>query len=305
MIYDLLYRESLTRAKAAAWVFSDLQQRDPEKARECFELSLADFTDMGKPAGIIWYLGDAVEGRDLPRLREMAAMQEEGFERLGLPVCLALGNHDLEMMFAKDRPPLELPFYEAVRRHKDWHCTEKVTDWYYKIPFADHTVYFLNDHVSPEREWIHFQGVVRGDYPYFDRADALRREIAAEKTPVITASHYSFAGGNRASEMQSRLLPLPANVRLHLYGHAHIGDYKWAKENACRRISWIDWHDIPQINVSSFEHIRGRTCRSVFLHIYGDNTYGVFFRDHDRRVFTEAYFPANDRYLSLDQLKRG
>ena len=81
MIYDLLYRESFARKKAAAWIFSDLQQRDPELSRECFELCMADFAEMGFPADVIWYLGDAVEGRDLPRLREMAKMQEEGLEK--------------------------------------------------------------------------------------------------------------------------------------------------------------------------------------------------------------------------------
>ena len=53
----------------------------------------------------------------------------------------------------------------------------------------------------------------------------------------------AFCGGNRASEHLSTLLPLPHQVKIHFYGHAHIGDYAWAKENAYRRISCVDWHE--------------------------------------------------------------
>ena len=56
----------------------------------------------------------------------------------------------------------------------------------------------------------------------------------------------------------------------------------------------MDWHDVPQIDVSSFENIRGEHCRSVLLHIYEDGNMGVFFRDHDRHRFTEAYFPSGE-----------
>ena len=98
--------------------------------------------------------------------------------------------------------------------------------------------------------------------------------------------------------MQSRIFPLPKNVKIHFYGHAHIGDYIYAEKDAYRRISWVDWHDIPQIEVSSFEHIRGNTCRSVLLHIYEDDTFGIFFRDHDNHIFTECYFPAKKQYPS-------
>ena len=297
MIYDILYRQSLARAKNKAWIFSDLQQRDPAKARECMEVGMADFAAMGSPADCIWYLGDAVEGKDLSHLFDMARMQETALEKTGLPVYFVLGNHDVEIAFARTAE-WKMPFYEAVKRHENWRTVPSLSDWYFKVPFAGHTVYFLSDHLAPDRSWIYYQGQVRGDYPYFDRAEKLRKEIASEKCPVITCSHYSYFGGNRASEMQSRLLPLPENVKIHFYGHAHISDYRWARENACRRVSWVDWHDIPQINVSSFEHFRGSVCRSVFLHIYEDNSYGVFFRDHDRRAFTEAYFPASFRYPS-------
>lgn len=90
------------------------------------------------------------------------------------------------------------------------------------------------------------------------------------------------------------LFPLPTNVRIHFYGHAHIGDFTWAREDAYRRISWVDWHDIPQINVSSFENVRGDASRSVLLHIHEDGGMGVFFRNHDSGEFMESYFPSRE-----------
>ena len=87
---------------------------------------------------------------------------------------------------------------------------------------------------------------------------------------------------------------MPKTERIHFYGHSHIGDWVWGKKDAWRRICWVDWHDVPQIDVSSFENIRGHHCRSVLLHIYADGNMGVFFRNHDLHCFTEAYFPARE-----------
>ncbi len=193
-MYNYIYSESLKRAKHNIWILSDLQQANPDYARECLHISMKDYENMGQPADMIWYLGDSVEGNNREHLLKMCDMQE--------------------------------------------------------------------------------------------------------KCPVITASHYSYQRGNRASEHLSKLLPLPANMKIHFYGHSHIGDYDWAKENAYRRIACIDWHDIPQINVSSFEHIRGQACRSVFLHIYEDHSFGIFFRNHDAQAFSECYFPAKENHLS-------
>ena len=97
-----------------------------------------------------------------------------------------------------------------------------------------------------------------------------------------------------------KLFPLPENLKIHFYGHAHIGDFVWAKKDAYRRICWTDWHDIPQINVSSYEHIRGQKCRSVFLHIYEDNSFGIFFRNHDDHEFSEVYFPAKGNMKAFE-----
>ena len=102
-------------------------------------------------------------------------------------------------------------------------------------------------------------------------------------------------GGNRETGLWGQLQPLPLNVRMHIYGHSHICDYTWGGKDVYRRISWIDWQDIPQIDVASFENVRGQFCRSVLLHIYEDDSLGVFFRNHDAGCFTEAFFPARQK----------
>lgn len=299
-MYSAIYQQSLQRAKHKVWILSDLQQSDPALAQECLDVCMADYETLGDAADMIWYLGDAVEGSNKEHLLSMCRMQEEAFAKTGLPLCYTPGNHDFDYACNHRGEAPFVPFHETVNNRSGWHTTKTLGDRYFKVPLGNFTVYFLCDHIAPDTSWHTTHGVVHGNkdaYPYTDDTwQALRQEIAAENGPVITASHYSFAGGNRASGLISRLLPLPNHVKLHVYGHAHIGDFDWAGEHAYRRIAWVDWHDIPQINVSSFEHIRGQVCRSVFLHIYEDDSFGIFFRNHDDGCFSECYFPAKQNY---------
>lgn len=300
-MHDYIYHESLKRAKHKIWIMSDLQQGNPDHARECLDISMKDYEKMGQPADMIWYLGDSVEGKTYSHLQKMCAMQEETFAKTGIPLCYTMGNHDLDYMQHESQigKKPSLPFYETVKNHAGWHTTASYTDLYFKLQVGEFMVYFFCDHVAEDKEWWTTHGRVNGNekaYPYYDQYEKIREEIAAQNCPVITVSHYAYLGGNREALLQSKLLPLPENVKIHFYGHAHIGDFAWAKENAYRRIAWVDWHDIPQINVSSFEHIRGKSCRSVFLHIYEDNSFGIFFRNHNEQVFSEVYMPAKGNY---------
>lgn len=302
-MYNYIYQESLKRAKHKIWILSDLQQANPDYARECLHISMADYENLGQPADMIWYLGDSVEGNNRDHLLKMCDMQEKAFTKTGLPLCYTLGNHDFDYCRSEEHKaqPVFLPFYEMVKAHEGWHTTSHYTEPCFKVPVGDFMVYFFSDHIAEDKSWVVTHGKVHGDaarYPHKETFQKIRREMEKEKCPVITASHYSYQGGNRASEHLSKLLPLPANMKIHFYGHAHIGDYDWAKENAYRRIACVDWHDIPQINVSSFEHIRGQACRSVFLHIYEDHSFGIFFRNHDAQAFSECYFPAKENHLS-------
>lgn len=294
---DYIYEESLRRAKHKIWIFSDLQQRYPDKARECMEINMRDFEKLGRPADMMWYLGDAVESADVDNLNEMCLMQEKEFVATGLPLCYAAGNHDFDYMRTGGDRNL---FYDTVKRHPDWYCVKDLSYPYYKIKLGNYTVYFLSDHTAPDFSWNTSHGQIHGDaeaYPHYELLLRLKDEMAAEEGPVIIASHYSFAGGSReAPALDKYILPLPQNVKLHFYGHAHIGDFINAVPSPYKRITWVDMHDIPQINVSSFEHIRGHKCRSVFLHIYEDDSCGIFFRNHDDGIFTECYFPAKENY---------
>lgn len=301
-MFDKLYSQVQSSVKHSAWVISDLQQPDPAKARHCLETAASDFEQLGKPADQIWYLGDAVHGNHLEHLCSIAGMQEERLAKLNLPLFFLLGNHDLD--YANNNLQLApvIPFYEKVQNREGWVTTASMEQFFFKARLGEYTVYFLSDHIDPGNRWVMTHGrVFRGEeyYPYSQKHwDQLRTDISTENGPVITVGHYSFPGGNRESAMLKKLTPLPGNVRLHCYGHAHIGDWTWAGKDAYRRISWIDWHDIPQVNVSSLDNIRGESCRSVLLHIYENGQLGLFFRDHERRAFTEAYFPAALNYPS-------
>ncbi len=300
MIFDDLYNISLSKAKHKIWIFSDLQQGNPKYAKECLDVSVADYKSMGKPADMMWYLGDSIEGfgvEHIDHVLKMTEMQIKTFEGLDIPLCYVMGNHEIQFSNGVNKEKPFVPIYDEIRKHSNWHTTKDYDDWYFKIQLGEFVVYFISEHTTQGNEpqfWVSNEAP-KNDV-YYNKVEKLKAEMKNETCPIITASHYSFPGGNRASNAFNDLFPLPKNHKIHFYGHAHIGDYKWAKENAYRRISSVDWHDIPQVNVSSFEHIRGNTCRSVFLHIYNDNTMGVFFRDHDNRCFTECYFPSEKRY---------
>ena len=297
-MFDELYQESLARAEHKVWILSDLQQGLPDNTRRCLAAGISDFELLGRPAEQIWYLGDAVEGGEADRLIAMCRLQEEAFASLRIPLCYATGNHDYDYSRAhRDQAPW-MPFYEMVRDHPGWKTTASCEDFYFRTQIGKYPVYFLCDHISQTNKWCVTHSHVawgQADYPYTDdAAQALRAQMAAETEPMITCGHYGFSGCNRDHELMDHLLPLPQTERIHFYGHSHIGDWAWGKKDVWRRICWVDWHDVPQIDVSSFENIRGHHCRSVLLHIYADGNMGVFFRNHDLHCFTEAYFPARE-----------
>jgi len=298
-IYDDLYRLCAPRAKHTIWVFSDLQQGRYENAKRCLDISMRDYLSLGAPAEMIWYLGDSTEGHDLGELERMTAMQEEAFLSLGIPLCYATGNHDYdyaEYCHKNGIASCRMPFYEMVKQHPGWHTTPDVEDTWFKITIGNYCVYFFTDHMARDGSWCSTHNGDRwgGEaYPYTrEHFAAIREDMNRWDGPIITASHCAFPGGNRETRLLSCIQPLPVTTRLHLYGHAHIGEYRCPKERVFSQIQWIDWQDIPQIDVASFENIRGSWCRSVLLHIYEDDSLGVFFRNHDEGRFVSAFFPA-------------
>ena len=277
------------------WVISDLQQTDPKQARRCLTVAIQDYERLGLKCDAIWYLGDAVEGANLRALRRMTAMQFDLLGRLGVPVRYVMGNHEFDYAIHHKRGgPVIVPFWESAKTMPGWKTTRRLDDFYMIDQIGDWTVVFFSDHADPAGAWVSVHGDVYGknpqDYPHTtDVYQALSHHIATLGERVITAGHYAFAGGNRPSTLLDRMLPVPENVKLHLYGHAHIGDAKWAKEHCFRKIAGIHGHKAPQIDVASLEDQRGSEIRSVMLELYEDHSIGVLFRDHSRVAWAEVY----------------
>ena len=173
------------------------------------------------------------------------------------------------------------------------------------IPISDNRI-SLGDLIYPLAELNGSFGVelkpnsdyhLQSLYPYTE-ADyqSLRDRLAALNKPLITLSHYSFAGGNRAAPLFDRFLPLPAQERIHFYGHAHIGDAVWAGKDCYRKIAAVDNQPIIQVNVSSLENYRGSAIRSVILEWYETGEIGVCFRNHTRACWDDYLLVSpNDR----------
>jgi hypothetical protein len=291
-VIDSTLRALRPHVRHRVWVMSDLQQSVPAEARRCLTAATDDFDSLGLPVEQIWYLGDAVEGADVGRLEEMAAMQVERLGRYGVPVKYVLGNHDFDHLTkSRGASGRAAVFRDAVRGVPAWRTTDTVVSFYFVDRLGEFTVLFLSDHADPAGRWISTHGTVHGDarlYPHGAAAyERVRDEIARAPGPVITCSHYPFAGGNRPSMLHDLMLPLPANVKLHLYGHAHIGDGAWAGKDLYRKIACVDDHPIVQCDVASLEDGRGSAIRSAVLEVYEDRSLGLYFRNHSARRWEE------------------
>lgn len=284
------------------WIISDLQQSIPEDARYCMTCAINDFKQLSLDCQRIIYLGDAVEGHNLKFLESMANMQISELETLNTMTCYVAGNHDFDY-YLHNKNSLDnivLPFYETVKKHPLWKTSENLQDYYYIEEFEDFAFVYLSDHAAPDGSWYTSHGSVHGDisnYPYDIKAyQLLNEKISSLQKPIFTFSHYAFSGGNRPSSLMNQMLPLPENIVLHFYGHAHIGDSVWAGKECFRKISNIDNQNIPQIDVASLENHRGNAIRSVFLEMYGNGEYGIFFRNHTLMKWDEMYF-INKSYI--------
>lgn len=277
--------------KHRIWIFSDLQQALPERARYCMAAAVEDFKTLCLPCEFIWYLGDAVEGIEESHLNEAVRIQLDLLRPLQIPLRYVLGNHDFDYLRSRNR--VASHFHNAVQHVPGWQSVDSLQSFYFIEELGDYTLLFLSDHTHLGGEWFTTHGIIHGDsdeYPY-DQAVYLNLKNLLETSnkPIITLSHYAFSGGNRPSPLWNQLLPLPDQVKIHFYGHSHIGDKVWGKEHVYRKISYVDYQNIPQINVSSLENDRGDEIRSVFLEIYEDNSLGIFFRDHEKKQWAGMF----------------
>ncbi len=266
------------------WLLSDLQQHDPDRSRRCMYTAAEDIASLDLHCEKAWYLGDSVEGADLGKLCQMTRMQEEVFLSMKVPVCYCPGNHDMD--YISEHGDAVLPFREMVASHASdgWKTTQRISDFYFWDKIGSIDVLFLADCAAEDGSWHFCHGREFGvgyPYTYEDfRTLAAKRDSLAD---VITAGHYSYPGGNRATEYMGSFLPIQKNVRAHFYGHAHIGDSVWAGKDWGRQICGTDGSMLTQINISSLETGRGNAIRSAFLEIYDDGSMAVFFRDHSQR----------------------
>ena len=269
------------------WVVADLQY--PALAERCLSVAIDDLEQLAVDIDAIWYLGDAATSRfdgDPTASPEVRLL-----EQLDQPLRFVMGNHDVERICVDGGQ--SVPMHDVVTANPDWRTTPSLDSFYFLDRLGPFDVLFLSDHVAPDGSWCVHHGEHRhGDpdaYPY-STADyrAVIDELAVRDRPLITAAHTSFPGGNRASSLQGRLLPLPDSVRLHLYGHAHIGDRDHLR-NPYQTISYVQDQPIPQIDVASLEDRRDGLIRSVFLEAYDDGSCVVSFRDHTNGRWLESY----------------
>lgn len=293
MVIDRLLEANVPHVKHRLWITSDLQQRYPDRARYCMTKAMDDFVSLNMPVEAVCYLGDATEGDDPAFIEEMAEMQYQQFKRVPAPKYYTVGNHDFDF-FRERHDELQgmcIPFAAYMADKPDWVVPSDWKKLHYIRDMGDYALCFLTDHADPAGRWYTTHGEVRGDaeaYPYTEEDyQKVMEEVSQLGKPVLTLSHYSFAGGNRAAALFDRFLPLPANVRMHFYGHAHIGDAQWAGKNCHRKICGVDNQPLIQINVASLENYRGSAVRSVIVEWYDTDEIGVLFRNHSSQCWDD------------------
>ncbi len=288
----MLLKELEELVSAYVWISSDLQLNRPETAHSVLSNAVEDVLSLKLPLVGAWCLGDALVGTDFAALDEVAATSVELYERLGVPVCYIMGNHEMDLY--RHGGVNRYLIYERVCSRPGWRTMETLSDLYFSVEVADHRVFFLGDHADNDGRWLTVAGAVYGPepqaYPHGPNAyNGLRDAIRASDQPVLVASHYAFQGGQRAGALQDALLPLPPNVRAHFHGHAHIGDLVWNKENPWNRVNPIAESSIAQYNVSALETERSPGSHSALLAFEDDGRLRIRFRCHATREWIEEY----------------
>lgn len=292
-VMDAVIQSANQKVTHRFWVISDLQQSIPERATYCMTTAVDDFLSLALPIDAVCYLGDATEGQNLTFIHEMAAMQVRELAKVDAPVYYAIGNHDFDFFFhrQKEMDGMKVPFVEYVADSPQWHVQENLTDMYYVVDLGDLAIVMLTDHADSKGTWYTTHGQVRNDeaaYPYTgEHYRAVSERMRRLNKPVITMSHYAFPGGNREAPLYKQFLPLPENVRMHFYGHAHIGDAQWAGKDCYRKLSGVDDQAVMQVNVASLENYRGTAVRSALVNVYQSGEIGVLFRNHSAHCWDD------------------
>lgn len=291
--FDLKNAPQLTPGtNARIWVISDIQQSAPADALATLSAAVDDVLALGLQLDAVWCLGDALRGPDEAALDEVADIFIKQLARLNLPVCYLLGNHDMDLkrVSGVDRYPL----WTQALADANWQTMERIDAFYFARRFGATLVVFMGDHADPHGEWFTTHGGVSGKspgaYPH-DEATYTRvsRALADYAGPVVIAAHYAFPGGQKPAPLMARLLPLPANVKLSLHGHAHIGDLVWNKDNPWERNNPVIGQALRQINVSALETVRSPGSHSAILELGAGGPTALSIRCHQEKAWRESY----------------
>jgi calcineurin-like phosphoesterase family protein len=266
------------------WVISDVQPYTVDRARQVLKDATDDILRLNIPLTAVWCLGDALRGADLELLDIGTSVFLSELQRCEAPVCYVLGNHDMD--YRREIHKCHFPLWEAARNEPSWHLQDKLEDFYFLRRFGKWLVVFMGDHADPGGRWYSTHGHVRGEefYPHDLAAYAeLSRQLGEYDGPVMIASHYAFPGGQKPSALQAQLLPLPANVRALLHGHAHIGDLKWNKDDPWERVHAVTGHAFGQYNISALEPDRSPGSHSALVEFASSGVVSLRIRCHETR----------------------
>lgn len=292
--YDLKASPLLPSRESTAriWVISDIQQSEPADALGTLSAAVDDVLAERLEFDAVWCLGDALRGSDLGALEAVADIFIRQLARLNLPVCYLLGNHDVDLKRIDDAD--RHPLWERARAEANWHVAERLDDFFFARRIGGTLAVFMGDHAASGGEWFTTHGGVGGRarerYPHDAASYArLSRAMAEFGGPVVVASHYALPGGQKPSGLMGRLLPLPANVKLVMHGHAHIGDLVWNKDNPWQRDNPVEGQALRQFNVSALETVRSPGSHSAVLEIDAGGPGSLRIRCHQKREWTETF----------------
>lgn len=273
---------------ARIWVHSDLQLAEPEEAEVILSTAVNDLLELDIPLDAVWCLGDAHCGTNEANLQTVAATNIAQLHRLQAPVYYVMGNHEMDLRGSKNI--LRYPLHDLAMDNSDWHMAA-LDEPYFCAEFNGFLAVLMSDHAAFDGSWWTSHGYINGErYPHTpDSYEKLRCLIRDYNGPVVIASHYAFPGGQRPSALMELLQPLPENVRLHLYGHAHIGDLVWNKERPWQRENPITDEKIKQFNISALESKRSPGSHSALMELHADGSVKLRIRCHLEKKWLDVF----------------
>jgi hypothetical protein len=292
LLSQLQNAPDLAPGKTAAriWVHSDLQLSKPQLADKVLSDAVEDILSLDLNLSAAFCLGDALCGKSQPDLHAVAQATLRHNARLNIPICYVMGNHEMDLR--RGAGIAQYPLFELAQTTPSWHTLNHISDFFFARKIAGTLVVFMGDHAGPD--WWTSHGSLQGPHPENyphppSHFQALRDAIAQYPGPCITVSHYSYPGGQRPSNLQRAMLPLPPNLLTHCYGHAHIGDLVWNKENPWQRDNPVTGQALRQFNISALETDRTPGSHSAILDIDPTGPTTLRIRCHQSKQWLDTF----------------